>query len=153
MLLAPILSFLQKLSRRGLQSTAKAMQVWPDKATPITVTSGSTQWTYGSWAQLIAANAITSDYMVYAISVSGFDMSNALDYQLELGTGNSPNEVSKRPIALHHENQVGEMVVHIEFPIPMQVAANLRLAAQLSCSSLASAKSLKVSVHTVTIPL
>jgi hypothetical protein len=153
MLIPAIMSFVQILARRGTQSTRKAMLVWPDKAVPVSITSGSTSWTYATWTQVIAANAITTDYMVMAITVSGFDTSNALDYQLELGTGNSPNEVSVRPIALHHEAQVGEGIVHIEFPIPMEVLANVRVAAQLACSSIASAKTLKISLHTAPLPL
>lgn len=153
MLFAPILSLVQKLSRHGLQSSVKTAQVWPDKAAPAVITSGNAQWVYGLWTQLIATNAIPLDYMVYAVTISGFDMSNALDYQLELGIGENSSEVSKRPLAIHHENQVGEGILHIEFTIPLQVAANTRLVAQLACSSLASAKSLRVSVHTITIPL
>ena len=152
-LIPAIVSFVQILTRRGAQATQNAMLVWPNKAVPTPVTSGSTTWVYGPWTQLIAANAITTDYAVTAITISGFATDSALDYQLELGTGNSPDELTKRPLSLHHDAEVGEGVVHIEFPIPMEVLANVRLAAVLACSSIASAKTLKVSVTTVPLPL
>lgn len=152
-LIPPILSFVQLIGRRGVQATKNAMLVWPNLAIPVTITSGSTEWVYGNWTQIIPANAITTGYAITAIAISGFDTGNALDYQLELGIGNSPDEVSKRPIALHHDAQTGEGVLHLEFPMPIEVAANVRVAAQLACSSLASSKTLGVNITTVPLPL
>lgn len=147
------MSFVQSLARKGGQATQKAILTWPNAAPPITLTSGATEWTFGNWIQIIAVDTIITDYAVLSVSVSGFDTGNALDYQLELGVGDSPDEEARRAIPFHHNANVGEGLHHIEFVIPIEVSANTRFAARLACSSVASAKTIKLAVTTVPLPL
>jgi hypothetical protein len=152
MLAGPIYSAVLRLSRSGF-ATQQFVHTWPDLAPPITLTSNATAWTYGNWSQIIAKDAITSDYLVTRVSISGFDVSNALDYQIELGYGDSSSEVQIRDIPFHHEAVADAQCTTINFSVPTLILTNVRLAARLATSAIASAKTLKIAVGTIGLPL
>lgn len=99
-------------------------RTFPELSGAVTVTSGGSGWTYGSWGEIVAANAITEKFWLVGILMRGVA---AGWYQVDVGKGASPNE-ARIATAIHRVDSAVGYILPYPFPIPIEIPANTRLA-------------------------
>lgn len=108
----------------------------PSNDDGIDVDESGTLWTFGSWAEIVAANTITEDFFVLGLYIESQD-SDSVYYQI--GKGSVGNEVAIGAIKSgFYALTTGVLVL----PVPIKVSANTRIAVRISTSSGASLKSI-----------
>lgn len=74
--------------------TTSAIKCIPTGADAKTVTSGSSQYGFGSWVEFIAADAVSADFVPIGISVRADGVNQNFGGSLQIGYGSTGNEVS-----------------------------------------------------------
>jgi len=119
--------------------TDELIKSYPALADGVEVISSSTSWAWGSWVQLVPANAITNPFDIHSLAY--FDPWGAtkdLRYQgvIQLGIGAAGSEVPIISLAVH--SLPDSMVNHIPekqiytLPVPRRVPANSRVAVRIA---------------------
>lgn len=99
---------------------------------PSSISTPASANTFSAWTQLFALNEITSDFMIVAV-VARPDHTSAVNAEIEIGKGNSPNEETIASICW--EPIGAKENVMFSFPVPIRVAANTRIAGRVKHSS------------------
>lgn len=102
----------------------------------VSVTTGSTAHTKGSWTQLIASTSANASFMVFRIDGLGFSANNSACL-LDIGFGASGSEVVK--IA---DVAIGGATTNIHIHVPFQIPIGTRIAAR--AQSAATSRSFRV---------
>ena len=127
-------------------SLSGTVNVYPTLANAITVTSSSSAWTHGSYAEIVPVDTISDAIFVDSVVVEV--PSAAGTYQIDLATGAAASEVvvsTVRFAAGHASNHMSLVI-----PIRKKVLKNVRISARCA-SKVASAKTLDVSISYRTI--
>ena len=139
--------YLQKPLVSAILTTATVQQALPPAAAGVTLTAGSPAWVNGAWAQLRSAAGAS---LVIVGVVAGSPSVNAVNYELDLGTGAAAAETVITTVALHLGQQ--GLPCWLLLPTPLDnVAASTRLAARLRCST--ASTTLTVSLMVLEQPL
>lgn len=100
------------------------------------VTHATTAWTYGAWVNVIAANAITSPFLITGV-MAGVDLTptgGGIQAQFQIGTGAAGSEVPVDNVALSrcltNLGQPGGGNLYLKRPVwcPANTAVSLRVA-------------------------
>lgn len=117
--------------------------LYPDKAVPVTLTSGIASWDDpGSFTEIIPANAITKDFDLHWASLS--DISATLDGVVEVYAGLAGNEVKIGAVDVVRTSNFSR-----ENPVPVQVPqqpANTRISAKFFDST-TSARTVRIKFY------
>ena len=120
----PLVQEAKALYNALINSGSITYDVLPDGATSTTLTSGTSSWGYGSWAQ-IASSVGTSD--VWIVGVCFENPSDNVEFDVDLGTGASGSE-----------SAIGTFPVIAAFfplPYPIKVSSGTRLAGRCRSST------------------
>lgn len=119
---------LYDLLRGGANIVCK---VAPALSGAITVTSGGTNWTYGSWSEILASTAEDEKIWVVGILMRGV---SAGWYQVDVGIGAGGSE-SRIVTAVHRIDSGAGYISVYPIPIPRELAANTRISIRAACDS------------------
>ena len=130
--------------------TTQVSLIRPDLANAITLTASTTVWTVGAYSQL-AASADLSAHALTGIYFDDNASGNA--QQIEIAQGAAGAEAVIYRIAPRGLSQAGQDPM-IPIPVPVQVTANLRLAARFASSAaVAGGDTCRVKVQATPRPL
>jgi len=115
--------------RDSIPWTEKAIKPYPTDSMPVTVYSTTTAFAYGSWVEVIAAGAITSDFII--VGISHYQVAAAHN-QIEIGKGSAGAEVAITKVADSTRTADGPVSHVIPIIPPLRVAANTRIAVRVT---------------------
>jgi hypothetical protein len=139
-----------------MATTTNRYLSYPAAQTGSTVTTSTTGFTLGSWAEIVPASTITSTFYIYGVTWQfPAALTTAATYQhiIEIGKGAAASESTIIQIPASHRNQTNVAYIKagiITFPEAVEVAANTRIAARAanSISTTAFAFQLKIMYQT-----
>jgi hypothetical protein len=140
------ITYLQKPLTGTYLTTANVLKALPPAAAGVTVTAGGSAWASGSWAQLRTASGAA---LVIVGVVFGAPSAGA-EYELDLGTGAASSETVITTLRCTTGTSAAPAVVLLQLPLD-NVAASIRLAARLRCST--ASATLIVSLLVLELPL
>ena len=109
----------------------KEAKVWPTMADGIVVTAAATDWTgLGNYAEIAAANDITSDFDIHYISVEDISANGVYELVLYAAT----TEIGRVRFV---QNAVQDSTVNVPFQTPI-VAANTQIQAKVASDNAAA---------------
>jgi len=119
--------------------TEKEIKLYPLLSDPPYCLAGAGAYVFGSWAELVPANIITSDFLALGLMVRLNDMGTLRHWVLQLGKGLSGAETSIAAVSgffwydsVAGRHWLGRM---IPLPIPIKIAANSRVAMRAADSN------------------
>jgi len=136
--------------------TTKEILCYPLAAAGAYATSSTTAWAWGSWAELVPANTITSDFIILGIYVHIEKKLATYHFQVQIGKGSAGAETSIATVAGHwyYASTAGFAVRkrYFPLPIPIKVSANERIAVRVTDEA-AAAYAYRVSINYIELPL
>ena len=119
-------------------------KVYPTLADGVTVTADVTAWTLGSFAVVVPASTITSDFDIHHISVEALSANDIYELVLYSGADLSETEIGRVRFT-KNANQDGTMDVPFQTPI---VSANSQIKAKLATKAGSSTADISIYYHT-----
>lgn len=121
----------------------KESKVYPTLAAGVTITSSATAWVLGSFATIVAASTITSDFDIHHISIESISANGVYELVLYYGAGDTE---CGRVRFTKNANQDGTMNVPMMTPI---IPANSQIRAKLaSNNAVADTSDISIFYHT-----
>jgi len=121
-------------------------KTYPLLADPVTLTSSASAWTYGSYAEIVPADTITSDFWITGIEAS--NPSAADNYVICIATGGAGAEtdIIEVPVTRTDITAAG-VIMSVIIPVnpPVKVSANTRISGR-SASKAANANTIDVKI-------
>lgn len=117
------------IAHRIEEHVHKESKVYPTLAAGVTVTSSATAWVLGSFATVVAASTITSDFDIHYISIESISANGV--YELVLYYGVSDTECGRVRFT-KNTNQDGTMNIPMMTPI---IPANSQIRAKVASSN------------------
>jgi hypothetical protein len=123
------------------------ISVYPTLAAGATVVSAATDWGLGAFATVVAASAITEDFLVASITVESMSKNGVFELVLYYGAGDT--ELGRLRFSI-----VGGFYGNSVFVLPgVLVPANSQVRAKLACSDgLAGAATTTISIGYREVP-
>jgi len=120
--------------------TTKDIKCYPLAASGPTVASPATAWAWGSWVELVPANAITVDFVITHLialedPVAAVDVRHQAVFQIGIGSAGAEVAIISIPVTYLIDSAVGHLAPWVfPLPAPRKVNANSRVAVRVTDS-------------------
>lgn len=144
------------LVKKHLTYTTKAAKLYPLAAEPVSCSSSATAWAWGSWAELVPVDTITSDFIITAVVIIVASETTTRDWVCQIGIGAAGAEAAIIDVAgkWAYATTVGLFIASATFvlPVPIKITANTRVAVRATDDT-ASALNYNAKIQYIELPL
>lgn len=111
-----------------LEHVHSSAKVYPTLANGVTITGATGAWTLGSFAEIIPASTITSDFDIHFISIENISANDVYELVLYKGAVSSEIEIGRIRFV---KTALIEAVLNVPIQTPI-ISANERISAKLA---------------------
>jgi len=82
-------------------------------ATPITLTAAAAAWTWGSWAEIVAAAGVTAEQLITHIDIEDIVAAPGAEGEIQIGVGGAGSESAIGTVTINEAQPNFPMALHV----------------------------------------